>query len=104
MKPSNIDKIKMPPFNQDNSISNVIDRVKIANGYYRKGYGRTSLRKANIYLINGLLYAKDKKTAYSQMHPLDGELEGYVRVNKDGDLIYEVSDHSHIDKHLPYTI
>jgi hypothetical protein len=76
-------------------------RKKIGNSYYQSGYGR-GRRKAPIYLINGYCYASDRKNWHSDFDPLTGELEGYIRVNKDGIEFFQVSDHTCIDRHLPY--
>lgn len=84
-------------------------REKIGDRYFRAGYGRTSPRKANVYLIDGFAYAKDKNTAEDSFSPLKGELQGYVRVNSyvnqstglEG--FFQVSNHGKEDKHLPYT-
>lgn len=56
-------------------------RIKMSQGYNQAGYGRGFKKSPYIYLINGKLYAKDKAGWESTYSPLQGELEGYVRIN-----------------------
>lgn len=58
-----------------------MERIKIGQGYYQKGYGRGFKKNPNIYLIDGYLYARDKVGASQQYTPTTGELIEYVRVN-----------------------
>lgn len=68
-----------------------MQKVKIATGYYRSGYGRTSIRMATIYLINGKAYARDIATSRTEFYPLTGDLEGYIRVNFENNIFYQVT-------------
>ena len=81
-------------------------REKIGSEYHRSGYGRSAVRKANVYLINGKLYARDKATAHSQFNVLEGELKDYVTVNahkQENSLMFiQCGNHSEIDKHLDF--
>jgi len=90
-----------------------IKRIKIGQGYFQSGYGKSLNKQANVYLINGKLYAKDKKGCELNYSPLKDDLEGYVRVNelsckftKNSDKItlsyYQVSDATQIDIHKEY--
>jgi hypothetical protein len=58
-----------------------IKRVKVAGQYYQLGYGR-GMKKANVYLIDGFLYAKDMSNWRCELDPLEGDLVGYVRINE----------------------
>ena len=58
------------------------NRIKISKGYYQVGYGRGFKKNPIIYLIDGKLYAKDKKNAELDYEPLTGKFEGYVRINE----------------------
>lgn len=77
-------------------------REKIGTCYFRTGYGRSKPRKANIYLIDGFAYAKDKANEDTHFNPLPIHLAGYVRVNFWKDIFYQVSDYTTIDKHIKY--
>lgn len=84
-----------------------MNREKIGTEYYRSGYGRTRPRKANVYLIEGFAYARDKAGCESSFIPLTGELEGYVRVNVyynriDGRHSYYQVSGITSDDHKPY--
>ena len=68
-------------------------RIKIAQGYNQSGYGRGFKRSPIVYLINNKLYAKDKAGSESSYSPLQGDLEGYVMVNKLDKLTENGSDY-----------
>jgi len=65
------------PMSDAVTAKDIANRVKIGNGYYRKGAGRTKIRPANIYLIKGKAYAIDG----AEYHIATCDLPGYVNVN-----------------------
>lgn len=58
-----------------------LERKKAGQGYTQSGCGRGFTSKPIVYLIRGKYYAKHKAGAASAFDPLQGDLEGYVRVN-----------------------
>lgn len=79
-----------------------MEKKKLSVGYYRSGYGCSTIRMGTIYLINKFAYARDVVTARLDQYPLKGELEGYVRVNFVNGIFAQVSGVSKIGEHLPY--
>lgn len=77
-------------------------RTKIGGNYFRNGHGRSSKRKATIWLIDGFAYAKDSSTAASDMCKLSGLLKGYVRVNILSGSFFQVDGYSPRKEHKPY--
>ena len=78
-------------------------REKIAVGYFQKGYGKGKNTRAIVYLIDGKLYAKDKKGWESMYTPLSGKFEGYVPVNNGGDGFYfQCSNIDGLQEHMDY--
>lgn len=57
-------------------------RVKVADKYNAKGYGRGE-NKRTVYLIDGYYYVYHPAYAAQAFEPLSGELEGYLPVNCD---------------------
>jgi hypothetical protein len=58
-----------------------LNRVKVGTEYMASGYGRGKNTR-NVYLINGFFYAYHPAYAETQYTPLEGELKGYIPVNK----------------------
>ena len=58
-----------------------INRTKVGATYTASGYGR-GVNKRNVYLINNKHYAYHPAYAKQAFTPLEGELFGYVAVNK----------------------
>jgi len=66
-------------------------KIKIGKGYFQKGYGKGFNKTATIYLIGDKLYARNIKGWRCDFEKLNGELEGYVRVNFLLDHFFQVS-------------
>jgi hypothetical protein len=56
-------------------------RIKVGTSYYASGYGR-GINTRNVYLIDGFFYVYHPDYAKTQYTPLEGELTGYIPVNK----------------------
>ena len=69
-------------------------RKKIGEGYWQCGYGK-GYKKANVYMINGFAYAKDKRNSEVAF---ERDLDGYVMVNKQKEIFWQVSAKS---GHIP---
>ena len=55
-------------------------REKIGTGYHATGYGR-GINKKPVYIIDGKAYAYNRRHWQTDFKPLQGELEGYIRLN-----------------------
>ena len=80
-----------------------LNRIKIGQGFFQKGYGRGYNKKANIYLIDGLAYAKSKHNWKTDFYKLQWELEGYVRINiskTDGTIYFHQVSGGTVEPHI----
>ncbi len=80
-------------------------RVKVGDSYLANGYGRGT-NKRNVYLIDGYYYAYHPEYAKQSLRELEGELNGYVPVNKgnggDGFFYYQCgSNREGHGRHIP---
>lgn len=70
-------------------------RTKVGTEYSASGYGR-GVNKRNVYIINGYYYAYHPQYAEQAFTPCEGDLKGYVRVNRfSSGSFYEVNENEH---------
>lgn len=77
-------------------------KIKIGQGYAKCGMGKTVSPLPVVWWIDGKAYVKDKSGYEADSDPLQGELKGYVRVNREPmrEVFYKVAAGQ---KHNDYT-
>lgn len=79
-----------------------LSRIKVGEDYYQIGYGRGLRKGVVIWHIEGKLYAKDRDNWRTDMYPLRGRLDGYVRISAikgEPHMFHQVSGSTHLDTH-----